>query len=887
MASATIADVTEKLTENNKQAAATLKISVRALEQRQAQKKVNDESRAKLEELKASIESAGGVAEKSSQYNKLLLEQEKRQNDLIKASNDTIAEVPKKIAEARAEQEAMRKSLEDQGKIATDNKKYNQLAYNTTKEELKQRYADATSPSAKKEIRAEQKANADKEGNLLKKIAGGIGGIAGFMKDASKKGARKFGDILKGTLFAGVMIALLVFVNSKYWDKFINILTKAAKFVTKKLVPFFTDLGSFIINPSWKKAGNLFKEHKGALAVLLGLIALKTFGVSGMITGITAASKAMKSAWGSKAVQSAFSNPKIAKMMGPLAIAGGIALMVKDGMAAMKMSTEWGTSKTSAAMGGILGGMDEGFKGAMKNMGKWALIGAGIGSIVPVIGTLVGGLIGAVIGAILGWIGGEKIAKFFESVGKWFSKKWTEITTWIKEIPTKLKDWVVEKFTFNKALVIEGWTDLKTYAGKVFGDVKEWFTKLFSWASSENVVEGWANLKTYVGEVWGKVKEWFTKLFSWASSENVEDSWLTATVKNVVKGVKEWLGDLFKFDSTSDIIKSAFNVLFFLPNIILKGLKLVTGWLLSLFGFDEKAKKLANAEDWSIGGLIITVVESIAKWFGKLFDIDFTSIIKSIMPGGKVGRWLTRKLFGDGKDVVEGENADGPVVSDKAMKKSNKEAKISQKSAEKEADLYAVDFAQIDKKKNEEASKKIKKLEKSISIGGYIGFGAKQRKEDDETKLRMQKTTLAKRQGLASSGGSEYGNVPDLLVQNQNVTQEELNKIVDEINQKELNQIVDWIDQGLSDEDIAKKLEMQLEAPAKSTLDFKPPTSTRVDTMTQAKQAQNAEKSAGAGTTVVAPNTNNISANKTTNHYSFDNKTFNPNSVPTMLTNAL
>ena len=122
-------------------------------------------------------------------------------------------------------------------------------------------------------------------------------------------------------------------------------------------------------------------------------------------------------------------------------------------------------------------------------------------------------------------------------------------------------------------------------------------------------------------------------------------------------------------------------------------------------------------------------------------------------------------------------------------------------------------------------AKKIKKLDKSIRRGGYRSTS---RREDDETRLRMQQTTLAKRQGLAFSGGGEYGNFPDI----------------------------------------------------------KPPTSTKVDTMTQAKQAENAEKSAGAGTTVTSVNPTSISADKTTNHYSFDNKRFNPDSVPTMLTSA-
>ena len=116
--------------------------------------------------------------------------------------------VSKKIEEARAAQAAMKKSLEDQGKIATDNKKYNKLAYNTTKEELKQRYKDATSPSAKKEIRAEQKANADKQEGLLNKISKNIGGIAKGMKGMATKTIKGAGNLLKKSLFAGMYLAL-------------------------------------------------------------------------------------------------------------------------------------------------------------------------------------------------------------------------------------------------------------------------------------------------------------------------------------------------------------------------------------------------------------------------------------------------------------------------------------------------------------------------------------------------------------------------------------------------------------------------------------------------------------------------------------------------------
>jgi len=51
----------------------------------------------------------------------------------------------------------------------------------------------------------------------------------------------------------------------------------------------------------------------------------------------------------------------------------------------------------------------------------------------------------------------------------------------------------------------------------------------------------------------------------------------------------------------------------------LGGLKLITEWLLGLFGFDEKAKKLANAKNWSIGGMIVGAFKEVKKWIVGLF----------------------------------------------------------------------------------------------------------------------------------------------------------------------------------------------------------------------------------------------------------------------------
>ena len=132
------------------------------------------------------------------------------------------------------------------------------------------------------------------------------------------------------------------------------------------------------------------------------------------------------------------------KIMGGGMILAGIAMAIKDGFEGAKLSSEWGTSKASGVAGAVLGGTDKGLMGAIKNMGKWALIGAGIGSFVPVIGTLIGGVIGAVLGAILGWIGGENIAKGFDWVGKKFTAIWKAVKKGFTNLMKDIKVYAID-----------------------------------------------------------------------------------------------------------------------------------------------------------------------------------------------------------------------------------------------------------------------------------------------------------------------------------------------------------------------------------------------------------------------------------------------------------
>lgn len=117
-------------------------------------------------------------------------------------------------------------------------------------------------------------------------------------------------------------------------------------------------------------------------------------------------------------------------------LVAGIVWAAIDGIKGFFKSKEWSVSSTSGVLGSILGGTSKGLVGAFAGMGKWAMIGAGAGSLIPGVGTLIGGLIGGAFGAIVGWIGGEKIAKFFDNAKNWIAKTFENLKPLAKMMAT-------------------------------------------------------------------------------------------------------------------------------------------------------------------------------------------------------------------------------------------------------------------------------------------------------------------------------------------------------------------------------------------------------------------------------------------------------------------
>ncbi len=106
------------------------------------------------------------------------------------------------------------------------------------------------------------------------------------------------------------------------------------------------------------------------------------------------------------------------------ALASGIGIGVMDGVDATLKKDEFNSSKTASFIGGFLSG--DGNKGIMswaKQMGKWALLGAGAGMVAGPVGALTGAFIGMALGGITKMLGADYISDKFDQLGNFFKRQ--------------------------------------------------------------------------------------------------------------------------------------------------------------------------------------------------------------------------------------------------------------------------------------------------------------------------------------------------------------------------------------------------------------------------------------------------------------------------------
>ena len=326
----------------------------------------------------------------------------------------------KLIDEQQAKQDEMRKAIEAQGLNVEDSAEYQKEDQRLTK--LKEA-RDQSTGAAAAEDNKKAEAKTEKMLGYLKSTAGFLGGIA-------KKGMEKVKSGLEGFskfAFGALAIAALAFLNSPLFDKYYDILVDKViplalkiyekylkpllKFMKEKLVTTFEDVMKFLDGEI--DAFDLLWNNK---VVIAGFLAVFAPGVvlAPLKLGAGLIAKKLSASYAAKALTPFLT--KLSALIGPAALIGGVIMAVKDGLAGSDLSKEIGVSKFSGFFGHLLGGMESGISGAFSNMGKFALIGAGIGSFIPVVGTVIGGLLGALLGGVLGYIGGENISKGIEKL---------------------------------------------------------------------------------------------------------------------------------------------------------------------------------------------------------------------------------------------------------------------------------------------------------------------------------------------------------------------------------------------------------------------------------------------------------------------------------------
>ena len=149
--------------------------------------------------------------------------------------------------------------------------------------------------SAAAEDRKDQITADTKRTNLLRKMAGGITDLAKGWKDAAKAklkglsgGLVKF---LKGVALAGLMVALLAFLESDTWKSMkksiVEFIPKLKDWYKKTLKPFIDNMTTFLTDMTWENFKNIFAgvENPASLLFAIAGLALLFAPMSTMLVG--------------------------------------------------------------------------------------------------------------------------------------------------------------------------------------------------------------------------------------------------------------------------------------------------------------------------------------------------------------------------------------------------------------------------------------------------------------------------------------------------------------------------------------------------------------------------------------------------------------------------
>jgi len=217
-----------------------------------------------------------------------------------KRASDKIA-----LDKQREELTQLKSTIEAQGGIAEKNAEYNKADLDIKNKEFNLQKRSATNKGAQEEIQKEQDAANKKQGTFLQKISTGINSIGQSMKDSAKAALASAGKglmgILKGTLFAGLFLAVAAFLQSPLFAQMVDYLTNTIipalmNFYENTLKPFGMGIINFIKNPTFDNFKKIFDVDNplGLVAGLAGIVLL--FKPSLLFSALKLGVKAFKAA---------------------------------------------------------------------------------------------------------------------------------------------------------------------------------------------------------------------------------------------------------------------------------------------------------------------------------------------------------------------------------------------------------------------------------------------------------------------------------------------------------------------------------------------------------------------------------------------------------------
>ena len=240
---------------------------------------------------------------------------------------------------------------------------------------------------------------------------------------------------------------------------------------------------------------------------------------------------------------------------------------------------------------------------------------------------------------------------------------------------------------------------------------------------------------------------WILEKFGWTQASETLDSFsfsdlidkMVGGFFDAVDGIVGWLGEKFKFGSISEALTSMINLIW-LPAVLFKDWLItpIVEWLGDKLGFDSTGFK-----EFDIPKMIGEFVDDMLGWFGKIFDLDISGIIKSMASKlGKPGEWLLGKI------------GLGP---DKGDEKENKRQELRDKIAKEEKRIERSkagenEYFGREGKGREESQEEIDKARKELDAMGETKLERKKRKAR-EHRARLDAGLARQRAGIRGGAG--------------------------------------------------------------------------------------------------------------------------------------